>query len=118
MPRYGPRSFTGDRSQHSTEDANGCSVRTCWAGTDSDGSRCCATSMVAKANLVFNPPTHPRTGAAWQSRISTKWNCSTLLGKQPKITLGPKHASMTSNWTWMTTLSYPSQKVQNSRLGC
>ena len=39
MPKYGPRSFTGDRSPLSTGAANGCSVRTYWVGTDIDGSR-------------------------------------------------------------------------------
>ena len=37
MPRYGPRSFTGARSRHSTADADGCSVHTCSAGTDING---------------------------------------------------------------------------------
>jgi len=117
MPRYEPRSFTGDRSQHSTADADGCFVRTCWAGTDEDDSGCCATSTAATAKPVSNPMLHPRTGAAWQSRISAKWNCSTVRGIQPIITLGPKHPSKMWNWTWMTPPSHPSQKVQNSRLG-
>ena len=40
MPKYGQRSFTGDRSLRSTGDADVCSVRTYWAGADIDDSRC------------------------------------------------------------------------------
>jgi hypothetical protein len=40
MPRYGQLSFTGDQSLHSTGDADVCSVRTYWDGTNIDGSRC------------------------------------------------------------------------------
>ena len=123
MLRYGPRSFTGDRSPHSTGDADGCSVRTYWAGTDIDGSRCCATSTEATAKAVSSPREHRITGAAWQSRISAKWSCSSALGKQQKITRAPKHASKKSNSMWMPTLNqfrllnHPTQKVQNSSLG-
>jgi len=38
-----------DRSPHSTGDEDGCSVRTCWAGTNVGGSRCCATNTAATA---------------------------------------------------------------------
>jgi hypothetical protein len=64
MPRYGQRLFTGDRSLHSTEDAGGCSVPTCWAGTEIAGSRCCAISMVAIAKAVSSPQALQITGVA------------------------------------------------------
>jgi hypothetical protein len=122
MPKYGPRSFIGDRSLHSTGDADGCSVRTSWAGTDIDGFKCCATSTEATAKVVSSPPVHRITGAAWQWRISAKWNCSISLGKQQQIIRGPKHASKKSNSMWMPTLNqfrllnHPTQKMQDSRL--
>jgi hypothetical protein len=122
MPRYGPRSFTGARSRHSTAAADGCSVHTCWAGTDIDGSRCCATSMVAIAKAVSSPLSLRRTGAAWQYKISLRWSCSTTPGKPQKIARAPKPASKKSNSMWTPALNsfrllhHPTQKMQNSSL--
>jgi hypothetical protein len=49
-----------------SEIADGCSVRTYWAGTDIDGSKGCATSTEATAKVVSSPRVHRITGAAWQ----------------------------------------------------
>jgi hypothetical protein len=67
MPKYGPQSFTGNRSPHSTGDADVCSVRTCWAGADVGGSRSCATSTEATAKAVSS------------SRVDRiNWRCLTV----------------------------------------
>ena len=119
MPRYGQRSFTGNRSLHSTGDADGCSAHTCWAGIDSDACRCCAISTEATAKAVSNWWVHRTTGAVWRQRISVNWNYSTALGRQQKTTPGLKHASKKSNSMSTTTPKrprYPTQKVQNSSL--
>src|SRR6266849_1829194 len=123
MLRSAPRSFTGDRSPHCTGAADGCSVRTYWAGTNLDGSRCCATSTAATAKAASSPPVLRITGVASQLRTSVRWSCSMALGKQQRTIRGPKPASKKSNSMWMTSLSqfplldHPNQKVQNSRLG-
>ena len=121
MPGYGWRSLTGDRSPHSTGDTGGCSVRTCSAGTNIDGTRCSAISTEATAKVVSRPPAHRITGVVWLWRTSERWNCLTAPGKQLKTTRAPKHASKKSNSMWMTTLNqillnHPTRKVQNSRL--
>src|ERR1700693_4141591 len=120
---YGRRSFTGDRSPHYTGDADGCSARTYWAGTNIGGFWCSATSTEARATAASTPRVPQITGAAWQSSISARWSCSTTPGKPQKITRGPKDASKKSNLMWMLTPNlfrlpnHKTQKVQTSRLG-
>ena len=99
MLGYARLSFTGGQSPHSTGDADGCSVRICWAGTSIDGSRYCATRYGGDSESGLQP-----AGA------SDNWRCLAVENlTQVELLAGP--------WQTAENHSRPQTRIEEVELG-